>query len=64
LLNSAQTDHIIALPVIMQGKVVAIIVVSADGDLLRSKMVELENLVYKMSLALQKLIIELKILMT
>jgi hypothetical protein len=64
LLNSAPTSHVVALPVIMKDEVVAIILVSADREKFRSKMIELEKLVYKMSLAFEKLIIKLKILMT
>jgi hypothetical protein len=64
LLNSDQTSKVFALPVIMQEEVVAIILVSADGDAFHAKMIELEKLVYKMSLAFEKLIIKLKILMT
>jgi hypothetical protein len=64
LLNADQASHMCALPVIMQKEVVAIILVSASGSDFRSKMAELKMLVSKMSLAFEKLIITLKILMT
>lgn len=64
LLKAATSSCLMALPVIMQENVVAIVLVSADRDTFRWRMMELEKLVYKMSLAFEKLIIKQKILMT
>lgn len=55
---------LLALPVVMMKKVVAIVVVSADMDALGKRLLELQKLVYKASLAFEMLIIKNKILMT
>lgn len=55
---------LLVLPVVMLNKVVAAVVVSADMDALGKRLLELQKLVYKASLAFEMLIIKNKILMT
>lgn len=57
-------DVILAIPIIMLKKVVAIVIVSAETDALGKRLQELQKLVYKASLAFEMLIIKNKILMT
>ena len=57
-------DTLLAIPVIMLNKIVAIVLVSADVESLGQKLQELQKLVYKASLAFEMLIIRNKILMT
>jgi len=57
-------DVVLALPVIMLKKVVAIVIVSAEMEALGKRLQELQKLVYKASLAFEMLIIKNKILMT
>ena len=57
-------DVVLALPVIMLKKVVAIVIVSAEMESLGRRLQELQKLVYKASLAFEMLIIKNKILMT
>lgn len=52
------------LPVLMLNKVVVVVLVSAEGDDLGLRMNELQNLVKKVSLAFEMLIIKKKILMS
>lgn len=55
---------LLVLPVIMLNKVVAAVLVTADMDALGRRLVELQKLVRKASLAFEMLIIKNKILMT
>lgn len=55
---------LLVLPVVMLNKVVAVVLVTADLDALGRRLVELQNLVRKASLAFEMLIIKNKILMT
>lgn len=55
---------LLVLPIIMLKKVVAVVVVSAGMDALGKRLLELQKLVYKASLAFEMLIIKNKILMT
>lgn len=64
LLETKPSIPMFVIPVIMNDSVVAIIMVSANRVDFRSKIADLEKLVQKMSLALEKLILNLKILMT
>jgi hypothetical protein len=76
LVNTADNRHIqrmldltsgtslLALPVIMLDKIVAIVMVSAEPDALGKRLTELQKLVRKASLAFEMLIIKNKILMT
>lgn len=63
-LGAGSGTPLLALPVIMLNKVVAVVVVSADMDALGKRLLELQKLVYKASLAFEMLIIKNKILMT
>ena len=54
----------LVLPIVMQKKVVAVVVVSAELDALGKRLQDLQKLVYKASLAFEMLIIKNKILMT
>jgi hypothetical protein len=56
--------ELLALPVVMLQKVVAIVLVTADSDSLGRRLTELQKLVRKASLAFEMLIIRNKILMT
>ncbi len=60
----ASGTPLLVLPIIMLKKVVAVVVVSADMDALGTRLLELQKLVYKASLAFEMLIIKNKILMT
>jgi len=64
LLETKSTTPMFTIPVVMHESIVAIIMVSANRADFRSKMADIEKLVQKMSLALEKQIINLKILMT
>ncbi len=55
---------LLVLPIVMLKKVVAVVVVSAEMDALGTRLLELQKLVYKASLAFEMLIIKNKILMT
>lgn len=55
---------LLVLPIIMLKKVVAAVIVSADLEALGKRLLELQKLVYKASLAFEMLIIKNKILMT
>jgi hypothetical protein len=55
---------LLALPVIMMHKVVAVVLVTADAEALGRRLGELQKLVRKASLAFEMLIIKNKILMT
>lgn len=55
---------LLVLPIVMLKKVVAVVVVSAEMDALGKRLMELQKLVYKASLAFEMLIIKNKILMT
>lgn len=63
LKSTPEQFHLI-MPVIMLNKVVAIVIVLADMDALGKRLLELQKLVYKASLAFEMLIIKNKILMT
>lgn len=60
---SADTP-LLVLPIIMLRKVVVALIVSADMEVLGKRLLELQKLVYKASLAFEMLIIKNKILMT
>jgi hypothetical protein len=60
---SADTP-LLVLPIIMVKKVVVALIVSADMEALGKRLLELQKLVYKASLAFETLIIKNKILMT
>lgn len=55
---------LLVLPIVMLKKVVAVVVVSADMDALGMRLLELQKIVHKASLAFEMLIIKNKILMT
>lgn len=55
---------LLVLPIVMLNKVVAVVVVSAEMDALGARLLELQKLVHKASLAFEMLIIKNKILMT
>ncbi len=55
---------LLVLPIVMLKKVVAAVIVSAEMDALGKRLLELQKLVYKASLAFEMLIIKNKILMT
>ncbi len=63
-LQFSASDIVLALPVIMLKKVVAVVIVSAEIEALGKRLQELQKLVYKSSLAFEMLIIKNKILMT
>lgn len=63
-LQLAEGDIVLALPVVMLNKVVAVVIVSAEMEALGKRLQELQKLVYKASLAFEMLIIKNKILMT
>ncbi|GAC1449046.1 MAG: general secretion pathway protein GspE [Desulfuromonadaceae bacterium] len=63
LKSSPERSHLI-MPVIMLNKVVAVVIVLAEMDALGTRLLELQKLVYKASLAFEMLIIKNKILMT
>ena len=64
LLNIRPETSLLVLPVVMLNKVVAVVLVTADMDALGRRLVELQKLVRKASLAFEMLIIKNKILMT
>lgn len=64
LLQLSSNDMILAIPIIMLKKVVAVLIVSAEINALGKRLQELQKLVYKASLAFEMLIIKNKILMT
>ncbi|MFA7404374.1 MAG: hypothetical protein WC007_10285 [Pelobacteraceae bacterium] len=61
--STPERSHLI-MPVIMLNKVVAVVIVLADLDALGKRLLELQKLVYKASLAFEMLILKNKILMT
>jgi len=63
-LKVAPDTPLLVLPIVMLKKVVAVVVVSAEMDALGKRLLELQKLVYKASLAFEMLIIKNKILMT
>ena len=63
-LNIRPETSLLALPVIMLNKVVAVVLVTSDIDALGRRLAELQKLVRKASLAFEMLIIKNKILMT
>lgn len=63
-LRLAPRDTMLAIPIIMLNKIVAVVLVSADVEALGKRLHELQKLVYKASLAFEMLIIRNKILMT
>lgn len=64
MLKSSADTLLLVLPVIMMDEVVAVVIVSVYEKNFRWRLMELENLVRKMSLVFEKLIIKHKILMT
>jgi hypothetical protein len=64
LLKLELHSHLLIVPVIIHNAVVALVAVSTEDGAFHRRIGELEKLVYKMSLAFEKLIIEEKILMT
>lgn len=60
----SQVTPLLVIPVIMLKKVVAVVIVSADMEALGKRLLELQKLVHKASLAFEMLIIKNKILMT
>ena len=64
VLNIRPETSLLVLPVVMLNKVVAVVLVTADMDALGRRLVELQKLVRKASLAFEMLIIKNKILMT
>ncbi|NVN89210.1 MAG: hypothetical protein HXX11_01290 [Desulfuromonadales bacterium] len=63
VLALADDTPLFAVPVIMMGKAVAVVLVEADMDDLVPRLNELQNLIRKMSLAFEMLIVKNKILM-
>lgn len=63
-LGAGSDTPLLVLPIVMLKKVVALVVVSAEMHALGSRLLELQKLVYKASLAFEMLIIKNKILMT
>jgi hypothetical protein len=63
-LNIPAETSLLVLPVVMLNKVVAAVLVTADMDALGRRLVDLQKLVRKASLAFEMLIIKNKILMT
>jgi hypothetical protein len=64
ILGCGSGTPFLVLPIVMLKKVVAVVVVSAEIDALGTRLLELQKLVYKASLAFEMLIIKNKILMT
>ncbi len=60
----SQMTPLLVVPVVMLKKVVAAVIVSADMEALGKRLLELQKLVHKSSLAFEMLIIKNKILMT
>jgi hypothetical protein len=63
-LNLGGSDTVLSLPVMMNDRVVAMIVVSSDVISLQQRLGELQKLVYKASLAFQILVFKNKLLQT
>jgi len=63
-LNLGSSDTVLSLPVVMNGRVVAMIVVSSDVISLQQRLGELQKLVYKASLTFQILVLKNKLLQT
>jgi hypothetical protein len=63
-LNLGSSDTVLSLPVMMNDRVVAMIVVSSDVISLQQRLDELQKLVYKASLAFQILVFKYKLLQT
>ncbi len=64
VLNIRPETSLLVLPLVMLNKVVAVVLVTADMDALGRRLVDLQKLVRKASLAFEMLIIKNKILMT
>ena len=64
ILHIRPETSVLALPLVMLNKVVAVILVTADMDALGQRLQELQRLVNKASLSFEMLIIKNKILMT
>ena len=64
ILHIRPETSLLVLPIVMLNKVVAVVLVTADMDALGRRLVELQKLVRKASLAFEMLIIKNKILMT
>jgi hypothetical protein len=64
VLNVSPETSLLVMPLVMLNKVVAVVLVTADMDALGRRMVDLQKLVRKASLAFEMLIIKNKILMT
>jgi len=63
-LNLTAFNTILSLPVVMNDRVVALLVVSSDAMSLQRRLGELQKLVYKASLALQIMVLKNKLLQT
>lgn len=63
-LNLGFNDTVLSLPVVMNERVVAMLVVSSDGVSLQQRLGELQKLVHKASLAFQILVLKNKLLQT
>jgi hypothetical protein len=63
-LKLGSRDAVLSLPVVMNDRVVAMIVVSSDGTSLQQRVSELQKLVYKTSLTFQILVLKNKLLQT
>lgn len=63
-LNLSEVDTVLALPVVMNNRVVAMIVVSSDVISLQQRLGELQKLVFKASLTFQILVLKNKLLQT
>lgn len=63
-LNLGCSDTVLSLPVVMNGRIVAMIIVSSDAISLQQRLGELQKLVYKASLTFQILVLKNKLLQT
>ena len=63
-LQSTPDQSYLIMPLSMKNRVVALVIVYADKNMLEKRVKELENLVYKASLAFEILVIKNKILVT
>ena len=63
-LKLGSSDTVLSLPVVMNGRVVALIIASSDGISLQQRLGELQKLVYKTSLTFQILVLKNKLLQT
>ncbi|MDD2539670.1 MAG: hypothetical protein PHH28_01335 [Desulfuromonadaceae bacterium] len=63
-LRTLSTTPLLVLPIILLNKVVAAVVVSGEMEALGKRLLELQRVVYKASLAFEMLILKNKILMT